>query len=112
MPARQSGFPWPATNPGIQPPPKNEQGDGESTQKKPYSAAAIQPRPDAVHGEDSGCEKQETATADELGGDQRAQSAVFRLHRHLIPYPAQHESLETSLSKVCAASFRPSTVVR
>lgn len=29
-----------------------------------------------------------------------------------IPYPAQHESLETSLSKVCAASFRPSTVVR
>lgn len=27
-------------------------------------------------------------------------------------YPAQHESLATSLPKPCAASFRPSTVVR
>ena len=27
-------------------------------------------------------------------------------------YPAQHDSLETSISKVCAASFKPSTVVR
>ncbi len=27
-------------------------------------------------------------------------------------YPAQHDSLDTSISKVCAASFKPSTVVR
>jgi diguanylate cyclase (GGDEF)-like protein len=30
----------------------------------------------------------------------------------LESYPAQHDNLETSMSKVCAASFRPSTVVR
>ena len=28
------------------------------------------------------------------------------------PYPAQHESCFTSLVNVCAASFRPSTIVR
>lgn len=72
----------------------------------------MEPRSDAVHGEDSGRKQQEAAAADDLGGDQRAPPAGLRLLRHVIPYPAQHESLETSLSKVCAASLSPSTVVR
>ena len=37
------------------------------------------------------------------------QNSVATIH---VYYPAQQESFVTSLSKVCAASFSPSTVVR
>jgi len=96
----------------LSPPPENQQGDCGNRQAKSHGAAAMEPRADAAYREITGCEEQETAAADEFGGDQRAPAAGLRVLRHLVPYPAQHDSLETSLSKVRAASLRPSTVVR
>lgn len=37
---------------------------------------------------------------------------ISSLHRGRGNHPAQHDSCVTSLLKVCAASFRPSTMVR
>jgi hypothetical protein len=57
---------------------------------------------------------------EETGGDLRGIShyvhgclvgSMLRRHERL-PQPAQHDSCVTSLVKVCAASFRPSTIVR
>lgn len=41
-----------------------------------------------------------------------ATSPAIGLSDRGLSYPAQQESLATSLSKVCAASLSPSTVVR
>jgi hypothetical protein len=43
---------------------------------------------------------------------QKAYSKCLFNPKQGVIYPAQQDSLATSFSKVCAASFRPSTVVR
>ncbi len=45
--------------------------------------------------------------------DMHAHTGIMGQMRHRVhAHPAQHESCFTSLKKVCAASFNPSTIVR
>jgi hypothetical protein len=85
--------------------------DEEGPRRRATPNIPARGQPTAKVGKRPACGQGEPTAANDLGGDQRAQS-VSRALCHHASYPAQQDSLATSFVKVWAASFNPSTVVR